>query len=67
MKTTNYNKMSASFWNRLNYRQKVKLYSLVNNVVLCPKEKFLNYWWFSLSIYRRDEIVSDLMEFANVK
>lgn len=59
--------MSASFWNRLNYRQKVMLYSLVNNVVLCPKEKFLNYWWFSLSIYRRDEIVNNLMELANVK
>ena len=63
----NYNTLSATFWNRLNYKQKIKLYRLVNNVVMFPKEKFLNYWWFSLSIYRRDEIVNDLMELANVE
>lgn len=65
MKVTNYNKFSAVFWNKLNYKNKIRLYRLVNNVVSMPSEKLLNYWWYSLSIYRRDEIISDLMELVS--
>lgn len=62
MKVTNYNKFSALFWNKLNYKQKICVYRLVNNVVAMPTEKYLNYWWHNVSIYRRDEIISDIME-----
>ena len=50
-------------WNRFNYHQKCILYRLVNNNIVHPKERYLDIWWSSLPMYRREEIISDLMEF----
>lgn len=48
------------FWNRLSYNQKRTLYRLVNDVAINPSERFLNQWWFSLSLYKRQSIIEDL-------
>lgn len=54
------------FWEHLQYKQKRSLYQLVNDVVVNPSERFLNLWWFSLSLYKRESIVNDLAS-INVK
>lgn len=54
---------SLHFWQRLNYHQKCVLYRLVNNQIIHPKERYLNLWWYSLDMSRREEILSDLLEF----
>lgn len=50
------------YWNKLTYSQKVCLYRLVNDVVVNPREKFLNLWWSQLSPYRREQIFNDLSD-----
>lgn len=54
------------FWNRLNYNQKRTLYRLVNDVAINPSERFLNQWWFSLSLYKREAIIEDLASFKEL-
>lgn len=51
---------STFFWEHLQYKQKRSLYQLVNDVAINPSERFLNLWWFSLSLYKRESIISDL-------
>lgn len=48
------------FWEHLQFKQKRSLYQLVNDVVTNPSERYLNLWWFSLSLYKRESIINDL-------
>ena len=52
------------FWQLLNYHQKCILYRLVNNNIVHPKERYLDIWWHSLDMFRREEIISALLEFS---
>lgn len=53
---------SLYFWQRLTYNQKCILYRLVNNNIVHPKEKYLDRWWYSIDMSRREEILCDLLE-----
>lgn len=54
------------YWNRLNYNQKCSLYSLVNDVVIHPSERFLNQWWLSLPLYKRASVFDYLFELKEI-